>query len=36
VVHVLADHHPGDGFESASGGLEDVYLATVAKTRRAA
>jgi ABC-2 type transport system ATP-binding protein len=36
VVHVLADHHPGDGFTSASGGLEDVYLATVAKTRRAA
>ncbi|HWW11212.1 MAG TPA: ABC transporter ATP-binding protein [Brevundimonas sp.] len=36
VVHVLADHHPGDGFTGAPGGLEDVYLATVAKTRRAA
>jgi len=36
VVHVLSDHHPGDGFTSAPGGLEDVYLATVAKTRRAA
>jgi len=36
VVHVLADNHPGDGFESTPGGLEDVYMATVAKTRRAA
>ncbi|WP_291836451.1 ABC transporter ATP-binding protein [Brevundimonas sp.] len=36
VIHVLADNHPGDGFEGAPGGLEDVYLATVAKTRRAA
>ncbi len=36
VVHVLADNHPGDGFERAPGGLEDVYLATVAQSRRAA
>ncbi|WP_439471960.1 ABC transporter ATP-binding protein [Brevundimonas sp.] len=36
VIHVLSDHHPGDGFETAPGGLEDVYMATVAKTRRAA
>ena len=36
VIHVLADHHPGDGFEGAPGGLEDVYLATVAQSRRAA
>lgn len=36
VIHILADNHPGDGFERTSGGLEDVYLATVAKTRRAA
>jgi len=36
VVHVLSDTHPGDGFNQAPGGLEDVYLATVAKTRRAA
>lgn len=36
VVHVLSDTHPGDGFAQTPGGLEDVYLATVAKTRRAA
>jgi ABC-2 type transport system ATP-binding protein len=36
VVHVLADTCPGDGFERAPGGLEDVYLATVAASRRAA
>ena len=36
VVHVLSDTPPGDGFTRAPGGLEDVYLATVAKTRRAA
>ena len=36
VIHILSDNHPGDGFEGASGGLEDVYLATVAKSRRAA
>jgi ABC-type multidrug transport system ATPase subunit len=36
VVHVLSDTHPGDGFEPASGGLEDVYLATVNASRRAA
>ncbi len=36
VVHVLSDDPPGDGFERAPGGLEDVYLATVAASRRAA
>ncbi|MFC7378724.1 ABC transporter ATP-binding protein [Brevundimonas sp. GCM10030266] len=36
VIHILSDTPPGDGFESASGGLEDVYLATVSKSRRAA
>ena len=36
VVHVLSEEHPGDGFERAPGGLEDVYLATVAASRRAA
>ena len=36
VVHVLSDTHPRDGFEPASGGLEDVYLATVNASRRAA
>lgn len=36
VVHVLSDTHPGDGFEPAPGGLEDVYLATVNASRHAA
>lgn len=36
VVHILSDRNPGDGFEAAPGGLEDVYLATVAASRRAA
>jgi ABC-2 type transport system ATP-binding protein len=33
VIHVLADTHPGPGFEATEGGLEDVYFSTV---RRAA
>ncbi|MFA4894468.1 ABC transporter ATP-binding protein [Brevundimonas sp.] len=36
VVHVLSDSNPGAGFERAPGGLEDVYLATVNASRRAA
>ena len=36
VMHVLSDANPGDGFERAPGGLEDVYLATVNASRRAA
>lgn len=36
VVHVLSDDRPGEGFDPAPGGLEDVYLATVAASRRAA
>ncbi|MGQ3040236.1 MAG: ABC transporter ATP-binding protein [Brevundimonas sp.] len=36
IVHVVSDKNPGDGFERAPGGLEDVYLATVAQSRRAA
>jgi ABC-2 type transport system ATP-binding protein len=36
VVHVLSDTNPGSGFEKAPGGLEDVYLATVNASRRAA
>lgn len=36
VVHVLSDANPGTGFERAPGGLEDVYLATVNASRRAA
>jgi ABC-2 type transport system ATP-binding protein len=34
VVHVLADEAP-QGFGPVSGGLEDVYFATLAETRRA-
>ena len=36
LVHVLADASPGDGFEPARAGLEDVYFATLAATRVAA
>ena len=36
VVHVLADTTPGDGFAAATAGLEDVYFATLAVSRRAA
>lgn len=36
VIHVLSDTNPGDGFERAPGGLEDVYLATVNASRPAA
>jgi ABC-type multidrug transport system ATPase subunit len=37
VIHVLTDgSDPGDGFERVEGGLEDVYFATLSKTRRAA
>jgi ABC-type multidrug transport system ATPase subunit len=35
VVHVLSDSDPGDGFEPISGGLEDVYFATLSAARRA-
>lgn len=35
VVHVLADQQP-EGFAAVAGGLEDVYFATLAETRRAA
>jgi ABC-type multidrug transport system ATPase subunit len=34
VVHVLADNPP-EGFAPVAGGLEDVYFATLAQTRRA-
>ena len=34
VVHVLSDTQP-EGFTPVSGGLEDVYFATLAETRRA-
>jgi ABC-type multidrug transport system ATPase subunit len=36
VIHVLADEHPGEGFEPVQGGLEDVYFSTLAATRRTA
>jgi ABC-2 type transport system ATP-binding protein len=35
-IHVLADKHPGPGFEPAQGGLEDVYFSTLSASRRAA
>lgn len=34
IVHILADHDPGDGFRPADGGLEDVYFSTLARSRR--
>jgi ABC-type multidrug transport system ATPase subunit len=36
MIHVLADQHPGEGFEPAEGGLEEVYFATLSSTSRAA
>jgi ABC-type multidrug transport system ATPase subunit len=36
LVHVLADANPGEGFELARAGLEDVYFATLATARAAA
>ena len=36
VIHVLSDSNPGAGFESMTGGLEDVYFSTLAATRRIA
>jgi ABC-type multidrug transport system ATPase subunit len=36
VAHVIADEAPGEGFEAAPGGLEDVYFSTLSATRRAA
>jgi ABC-type multidrug transport system ATPase subunit len=35
VIHVLADSDPGAGFAAVQGGLEDVYFATLAHSRRA-
>ena len=34
IIHIMCDHDPGDGFTSVEGGLEDVYLSTIAATRR--
>ena len=36
LIHILADADPGAGFEPAQNGLEDVYLAAVGASRRAA
>ena len=36
VIHVLADTDPGEEFEPAQGGLEDVYFSTLAESRRTA
>ena len=36
IVHVLSDTDPGNGFAPVEGGLEDVYLSTLTRARRAA
>jgi ABC-type multidrug transport system ATPase subunit len=36
IVHVLAEGDPGNGFAPVEGGLEDVYLSTLTRARRAA
>jgi len=33
VIHVMSQADPGEGFTSVSGGLEDVYFTTLARTR---
>jgi ABC-2 type transport system ATP-binding protein len=34
IVHILSEVDPGDGYAPVAGGLEDVYFATLARTRR--
>ena len=36
IINVLADSDPGEGFEAAEGGLEDVYFSTLTRSRRGA
>jgi ABC-2 type transport system ATP-binding protein len=36
IVHVLSEQDPANGFSPVEGGLEDVYLTTVARSRAAA
>jgi ABC-type multidrug transport system ATPase subunit len=36
VVHVVSDADPGNGFAPVEAGLEDVYFATLTRTRKAA
>lgn len=33
VIHIMSNADPGEGFTSVSGGLEDVYFTTLARTR---
>jgi ABC-type multidrug transport system ATPase subunit len=35
IIHILSEGDPGDGFVAVDGGLEDVYFATLARSRRA-
>ena len=34
IIHIMTDHDPGYGFAPVEGGLEDVYLSTIAAARR--
>jgi ABC-type multidrug transport system ATPase subunit len=34
IVHILSERDPGAGFTAVEGGLEDVYFATLARSRR--
>lgn len=34
IIHILSQTDPGDGFEQAPGGLEDVYFSTLVTARR--
>lgn len=36
IVHILSDQDPGNGFSLVEGGLEDVYLSTLVRSRRPA
>lgn len=36
IVHILSDKDPGNGFSPVEGKLEDVYLSTLANSRRSA
>lgn len=34
IIHVRHDGHPGDGFESVTPSLEDVYFATISESQK--
>ena len=36
IIHILSETDPGNGFGLVEGGLEDVYMSTLAQIRRAA